>query len=300
MGRLSPTDYVGRFAPSPSGALHFGSLLAALASFLDARAHNGRWLVRMENLDHSREAPGAADLILHTLEAFHLHWDGNVLFQSQRREAYRQALDQLLQDGTTYPCHCSRQRIQEIGGIYDGHCRQQPASASDTSATRIKVPAANWSFTDRIQGQFEQNLAQQCGDFVLHRRDGIPAYQLAVVVDDGWQGITDIVRGFDLIESTPRQLYLQSRLGLPAPRYAHIPTASNQAGQKLSKQGLARPLDASHAQQAIYQALKFLGQNPPQMLLEEVATTQIDWAIRHWDIQRVPKLANIPVEPEPE
>lgn len=297
MGRLSPTPYIGRFAPSPSGALHFGSLLAALASFLDARAHQGSWLVRMEDIDPAREPPGAADLILRTLDAFQLHWDGAVLYQSQRLEAYQQALEQLRQQDLIYRCNCPRQRIQALRGIYDGHCRHHRPPGSDTCSIRIKVPDQQWGFDDRILGKYQQHLLRDSGDFVLHRRDALPAYQLAVVVDDAWQGITDVVRGSDLLDSTPRQLYLQTTLGLPAPRYAHIPVASNSQGLKLSKQNMARPLDPAQAPEAMHQALTFLGQQPAGRLKKEPVGTQLDWAIRHWDIQQVPKLANIPVEP---
>lgn len=289
--------YVGRFAPSPTGPLHFGSLLAALASFLDARSRQGRWLVRMEDLDRAREFPGAANSILSTLEAFQLHWDGDVLFQSRRFEAYQYALEYLRGKGLLYPCNCPRQRMQSLRGLYDGHCRQHPPAPEDSCAVRIKVPNEVWSFQDRIQGTCEQNLARDCGDFVLYRRDNVPAYQLAVAVDDDWQNITHIVRGYDLLDSTPRQLYLQNALEISQPVYAHIPLASSDSGQKLSKQNLARPLDAANAGESLYQALKFLGQQPPGALRHEAPATQIAWAISHWDIQTVPKLATIPVGP---
>lgn len=289
--------YVGRFAPSPTGPLHFGSLLAALASFLDARSRQGRWLVRMEDLDRDREPPGAADTILATLEAFHLQWDGDVLFQSQRLEAYQHGLDHLRDKGLLYKCNCPRQRLRLLQGVYDGHCRQQPPAPGDPWAARIRVPDETWSFHDRIQGFHAQNLARECGDFVLYRRDGIPAYQLAVTIDDDWQRVTHIVRGYDLLDSTPRQLYLQHVLGLPLPVYAHIPLASSTSGAKLSKQNLARPLDTNNASESLYRALRFLGQKPPHALREETPETQIAWAIGQWDIQTVPKLATIPVDP---
>lgn len=289
--------YVGRFAPSPTGPLHFGSLLAALASFLDARSRQGRWLVRMEDLDRAREPPGTANTILSTLEAFQLHWDGDVLFQSQRSEAYQRALEHLRAKDLLYACNCPRQRIRLLRGVYDGHCREHPPAPGNPCAARIKVPDEVWSFVDRIQGICEQNLARDCGDFVLYRRDHVPAYQLAVTVDDNWQGITHIVRGYDLLDSTPRQLYLQRALGIPQPVYAHIPLASSDSGQKLSKQNLARPLDIANASESLHQALRFLGQKPPDTLRRETPGTQIEWAIHHWDIQTVPKLATIPVEP---
>ncbi|HBX36965.1 MAG TPA: tRNA glutamyl-Q(34) synthetase GluQRS, partial [Pseudohongiella sp.] len=281
----------------PSGALHFGSLLAALASYLDARAHRGQWLVRMEDLDPAREPPGAADQILRTLEAFGLHWDGQIVYQSQRQAAYFEALEQLQHQSLTFPCTCSRKRIKAIGGVYDGKCRQRQSPPRHDFATRLKVTDEMVCVADQIQGDFAQNLLHHCGDFILQRRDGLIAYQLAVVVDDAWQQVTDIVRGYDLLDSTPRQVFLQRLLGYPAPEYAHIPVAANDLGQKLSKQHFARPLLASESQQVIYKALEFLGQLPPPELASETTSIQIDWAIEHWDIHSVPKLANIPVSP---
>lgn len=288
-------SYTGRFAPSPSGALHFGSLLAALASYLDARAHKGQWLVRMEDLDPDREPPGAADQILSTLEAFGLHWDGPVIYQSNRHDAYHQALSDLHRAGLLYPCDCSRRRVRELGGIYDGLCRHKQPQLMDDHALRVRVSTENTVVNDIIQGTCSQHLQTHCGDFIVRRRDGLTAYQLAVVVDDAWQQITRVVRGYDLLESTPRQFYLQQLLRLPHPEYAHIPVASNSQGQKLSKQHFARPLSQSEARDSIFQALLFLGQHPPAAMLTSPPEEQLRWAISHWDIQQVPKLANIPV-----
>lgn len=288
-------SYIGRFAPSPSGALHFGSLLAALASYLDARAHKGRWLVRMEDLDPAREPPGAADQILSTLDAFGLHWDGPVIYQSNRQDAYHQALSELNQAGLLYPCDCSRRRVRELGGIYDGHCRDKKTPPNGDHALRVCVGTKHTVVNDIIQGSYSQHLQTHCGDFIARRRDGLIAYQLAVVVDDAWQQITRVVRGYDLLESTPRQFYLQHLLRLPHPAYAHIPVASNAQGQKLSKQHFARPLSQSEAGDSIFQALVFLGQHPPTAMHQNPPEEQLSWAIRHWDIQQVPKLANIPV-----
>lgn len=286
---------IGRFAPSPSGALHFGSLLAALASFLDIRARGGQWLLRMEDLDPAREPPGAADQILSTLEDLALTWDGPVLYQSQRLDAYDAALAALENRGLTYPCDCSRQRVRALGGVYDNLCRTRPSAPAGSSATRFKVPDEVVVVEDRIQGRYAQHLRLDCGDFVLRRRDGLTAYQLAVVVDDQWQGITDILRGHDLLDSTPRQLALQQALGYRQPEYAHIPVASNHRGQKLSKQHFARPLQRDNASDYLYQALVFLCQQPPADLRRAPCAEQLTWAIPHWDIQRVPKLATIPV-----
>lgn len=289
----SPPGPVGRFAPSPSGALHFGSLLAALASFLDIRQRGGRWLVRMEDLDPDREPPGAADEILRLLEAFQLHWDGEVIYQSQRLEAYAEALRHLEEWGLTYPCSCTRRRVRDLGNRYDGYCARHPGAVRQPAAIRVRVPAGAITFDDRIQGRQSFDLSAICGDFIIRRKDGLFAYQLAVAVDDGHQQITEVLRGSDLLDSTPRQIHLQRTLGLAVPRYAHIPVASNAAGQKLSKQHFARPLDAGHAGAYLYDALAFLGQSPPSGLRGAAAGELLEWGIRHWDIQKVPRVANI-------
>lgn len=288
-------NIIGRFAPSPSGALHFGSLLAALASYLDVRARGGQWLLRMEDLDPAREPAGAADQILLTLEDLALTWDGPVLYQSRRQEAYEAALATLAEQGLTYACDCSRQHVRALGGIYDNSCRTRLTPPAGSSATRFKVPDQEYMVDDRIQGRYKQHLLNDCGDFVLRRRDGLIAYQLAVVVDDQWQGVTDVLRGYDLLDSTPRQIALQQALGYSQPVYAHIPVASNHHGQKLSKQHFARPLQRDNASDYLYEALMFLRQQPPAELREAPPAEQVAWAIPNWDIQRVPKLATIPV-----
>lgn len=285
-------DYIGRFAPSPSGLLHFGSLVAAVASFLDARAHRGRWLLRMEDLDPAREPPQAAAHILRTLEAFSLHWDGEVLYQSTRLTAYREALAQLHSQGLIYACDCTRQQIQAMGGIYDNRCRQRQ-TAVQHGALRVQIPDRTIVFDDLIQGTQAQELMRECGDFVLLRKDGLFAYQLAVVVDDAWQNITHVVRGADLLPSTARQICLQHYLAYPTPRYAHIPVAVNAAQQKLSKQHFATPIDHSKPSPLLMQALQFLGQAAPASLAQAHPEALLQWASEHWDIQAVPKLANI-------
>lgn len=284
--------YVGRFAPSPTGELHFGSLLAALASYIDAKHHQGRWLLRMEDLDPEREPAGAASSILHALESFGLCWDGPVLYQSTRLDAYQDALDKLAGAGMIYPCSCSRQRIRALGGTYDGRCRTHPPKPGH-HALRLRVGTASPGFTDLIQGQFQQSLETAGGDFIVRRRDGLFAYQLAVVVDDHYQDISHIVRGADLLDSTPRQIHLQQLLGATTPVYAHIPIAVNALNQKLSKQHFAEALDPEQIPQQLHQALCFLGQNPPADSCREDVRQQLQWAVSNWDIQRVPKLANI-------
>tara|TARA_R110002049_G_scaffold58547_8_gene159089 strand:+ start:1564 stop:2454 length:891 start_codon:yes stop_codon:yes gene_type:complete len=291
----SKADYIGRFAPSPSGPLHFGSLIAALASYLDARAHHGQWLLRMEDLDPSREPPQAAGQILEALEAFGLHWDGPVLYQSSRLPAYRDALQRLQQEGLIYACDCTRQQIQGLGGVYDNRCRDRKDVPQDC-ALRVKVADRTIHFRDEIQGATQQQLLRECGDFVLLRKDGLFAYQLAVVVDDAFQNISCIVRGSDLLDSTPRQIYLQQCLGFETPQYAHFPVAVNEDNQKLSKQHFAAPLDHKTPLPALLRALKFLGQPLSEELAEGDIANVLQWAIAHWDIQAVPKLANIRLE----
>ncbi len=286
------TGYIGRFAPSPSGPLHFGSLVAATASFLDARHHHGKWLLRMEDLDPAREPPEAAGQILAALELHGLHWDGPVLFQSRRLDAYADALKTLEIQQRLFACTCSRQQIQADGGVYDGRCRFRKLSHAG-AALRVRVEDTVITFDDRIQGSQSQSLERDCGDFVLLRKDGLFAYQLAVVVDDAEQGITDIVRGSDLLDSTARQKFLQGLLQLPAPRYAHVPVAVNARGQKLSKQHFARPLDLAQVVPSLLLALDFLGQRPEPALISGSAQEVLLWGAEHWDIQAVPKLANI-------
>lgn len=291
----SKADYIGRFAPSPSGPLHFGSLIAALASYLDARAHHGQWLLRMEDLDPGREPPQAAGQILEALEAFGLHWDGQVLYQSSRLPAYRDALHRLQQEGLIYACDCTRQQIQGLGGVYDNRCRDRK-DVPQECALRVKVADRSIHFEDEIQGATQQQLLRECGDFVLLRKDGLFAYQLAVVVDDAFQNISSIVRGSDLLDSTPRQIYLQQCLGFETPQYAHFPVAVNEDEQKLSKQHFAAPLDYKTPLPALLRALKFLGQPVSKELAEGDIASVLQWAIAHWDIQAVPKLANIRLE----
>lgn len=281
---------IGRFAPSPTGPLHFGSLLAALAGYLDMRARGGRWLLRIEDLDPPREQPGAADSILHTLDAFGLHWDGPVVYQSQRLDAYHAALEQLLRQGHAYRCNCSRKQLKARAAmpLYDGYCRLHTPPTSAACAIRVIHSEAEQQFNDRIQGARHYQWPPGRGDFVVFRRDGLFAYQLAVVVDDAAAGITDILRGSDLIDETPHQNTLQRLLGLATPRYAHIPVVTNTSGQKLSKQNLAPAIDPRDRQQLLLRALKLLGQSPPGELVDAQRDELLLWAIAHWNITRVP------------
>ncbi len=289
------SSYVGRFAPSPTGPLHFGSLFAAIASFLDARANEGLWLLRMEDLDPPREPEGAAEQILQQLQDFHLLWDADVLYQSTRIPAYDEVLTSLETKELCFNCSCTRPQVREMGSVYDGHCRDLEIKESEQSAVRFLTEPVDVSFTDGVCGHYSQNIEQDVGDFVIKRKDGLYAYQLAVVVDDEYQQITHVVRGADLLDSTPRQIFLQQQLGYRTPVYAHIPILLNDQGQKLSKQHFAKAIDSNNAKELVFRSLALLGQNPPQALLREQVRPQLDWAIEHWDIQAVPKLANIPL-----
>lgn len=278
--------YIGRFAPSPTGALHFGSLVTAVGSYLHARQQGGRWLVRIEDLDTPRVVNGADKAILQTLQRFGMDWDGEVMYQSQRQHAYQHALDTLISQQLIYPCTCSRQRLK--GNIYDGHCQHNAMNLTQPHALRIKMTIPTLQFTDQLQGAICQNMYTDIGDFIVKRKDGLFAYQLAVVVDDAAQGVTHVVRGCDLIDTTTRQLYLQQQLGLPTPQYTHLPIIVNTAGLKLSKQNHAPVIDQQPVLPLLYKALELLGQNPPPALRNERLQIFWDWAIAHW------KTANIP------
>jgi glutamyl-Q tRNA(Asp) synthetase len=292
--------YCGRFAPSPSGPLHFGSLIAAVGSYLDARSRGGRWLVRIEDLDSPRVVRGASEDILRTLAACGMEWDGRVVRQSTRLDAYHAALHELRQRGALYPCACSRREIADSGiagiegYVYPGTCRRGVPEGRRARAWRVATSSAVVGFDDAVQGHVEQNLREEIGDFVLYRSDGIYAYQLAVVIDDAEQGVTAVVRGADLLESTPRQIHLQRLLDLPAVRYAHLPVAVNARGEKLSKQTLARAVPREKAAHALTEALRFLGQEPPQAPERASLSELWEWALEHWSVRRVPRVRSRP------
>jgi len=285
--------YTGRFAPSPTGPLHFGSLVAALASWLDARAAGGAWLLRIEDLDKPREQPGAADAILLQLESLGLTWDGAVLYQSARGASYRAALEALERLGATYPCGCTRSEIADsalaIDGarVYPGTCRGGLAPGRHARATRVRTASEPIRFADRVQGEVAQSVGREIGDFVLCRADGVIAYQLAVVVDDAEQGITDVVRGADLLDSTARQIWLQQLLGYPTPRYLHLPAAVNSRGEKLSKQTGAPAVDAAHPLRELARALAFLGQPVAEA---GSAHEMLQRALERWDASLIPRV----------
>ena len=256
---MENSDYIGRFAPSPSGELHFGSLIAALGSYLQARSQSGRWLVRIEDIDPPREVPGAADAILRQLEHYGLNWDGEVMWQSRRHDAYRERLAWLKAQGLSYYCTCTRARIQRVGGTYDGHCRDLHLGP-ENAALRLRQTRPVLGFHDGLRGDIttDEKLARE--DFIIHRRDGLFAYNLAVVVDDHSQGVTEIVRGADLIEPTVRQISLYQHFGWQPPDYIHLPLALNSDGNKLSKQNHAPSLSAGDPRPEIVRALRFLNQ----------------------------------------
>lgn len=295
--------YIGRFAPSPTGPLHFGSLVAAVAGYADARANGGRWLLRIEDLDPPREIPGAAESFPRVLERYGLHWDGAILRQSTRAAAYRAALDQLRAGNKIFACGCTRAQLEDtpLGAtgehIYPGTCRDGLAPGRSARSWRLRVDSTLITFDDCIQGPQSQNLALAAGDFVLRRADGLWAYHLAVVVDDREQGITDIVRGADLLPSTPRQIWLQRQLGAPVPRYAHVPAAVNAAGEKLSKQTRAVPLPMDSPVAPLCAAWRFLNQPAPSWELS-TAEEFWHWAIAHWDVRNVPALTMLRRQPD--
>lgn len=299
--------YRGRFAPSPTGKLHFGTLIAAVGSYLDAKANKGEWLVRIEDVDLLRRVEGMDSDMLSTLEALGFEWDGEVVYQSQRTQYYEDALQALLGKQSIYRCTCSRKLLAETSpdgdsnNIYPGTCRDKTPASDAEYALRIRVDTRNdkrddsgtISFDDGVMGRQGQQLASECGDFIIKRRDGLFAYQLTVAVDDALQGITDIVRGADLIDSTPRQIYLQQCLGYSTPAYSHLPLAVDSHGQKLGKSTSAQAVDTTRVTQSLHAALAHLGQQPPDELKQTSIAEFWQWAIQHWNIHSVPQQAHI-------
>lgn len=287
-----PNRYRGRFAPSPTGPLHFGSLVAALASYADARHNRGEWLVRMEDVDEIRAVPGAADDILRTLERFGFEWDGGIMIQSQRKGHYLEVIDSLLREGHAYHCGCSRAEIGEgarhgiEGPVYPGTCRNGLPPGKKPRTVRLLTDNLPIRFDDRIFGPQQQSVSHDIGDFVIRRADGFTAYQLAVVVDDQEQGINQVVRGADLLASTPRQILLLQRLGFDRPHYAHVPLVLDAQGRKLSKQDRAHPVNSATPLPALLEAWAFLCQDaPPEM---PVTIREFwPWAIANWNMRKL-------------
>lgn len=286
--------YIGRFAPSPSGSLHFGSLIAALGSYLQARHQCGQWLVRIEDIDPPREVAGAADDILRTLEAHHLHWDQSVFWQSQCYQRYEQTLSKLSEQQLTYACHCTRAQIKQRGALYDGHCREL-ALSSKGNAIRFRQDHSVVEFYDILQGKVCNQQPTQ--DVVLKRKDGLYAYNLAMVSDDIAQGVTEVVRGADLLQPTFGQIALYRALEQPEPVYFHLPVAVSKPGFKLSKQNHASPIDSRKAATNLFEALHFLGQQPPKDMQHCSVEEVLDWGIAHWNMAHLPQSREIQVFP---
>jgi glutamyl-Q tRNA(Asp) synthetase len=288
--------YVGRFAPSPTGPLHFGSLLAAIASYLQARKAGGRWLLRIEDIDPPREQPGSDKLILDVLEAYGFEWDGPVSYQSSFRDKHIATIEQLIASGFAYLCSCSRRDLANVpkgplGAIYPGTCRHSHKSGE--TAIRIRTTDESIEFVDRLQGRYTTRLESASGDFVIRRRDGLVAYHLAVVRDDADQGITEVVRGIDLLDTTPRHIHLQNLLKIQTPAYVHIPVAENSKGQKLSKLTGAPAVSIENSRATLVGALRALGQSAPDELSTATLTDIWAWAIDHWQLSALKKQKNI-------
>lgn len=300
---MTKPAYRGRFAPSPTGELHFGTLLAAVGSYLQASSQHGEWLLRIEDVDTTRRVPGAADALLRALDAFGFEWQGEVVYQSQRTELYESALATLTGKDLIYPCTCSRKQlagedpVTQSAQVYDGRCRQRHLPVREAHAQRLRVADQLIGFDDQVMGHFQQQLARECGDFIIKRKDGLFAYQLAVVVDDGEQGVTEVVRGADLLDSTPRQIYLQQRLGYAQPAYLHLPLLLDTHGQKLGKSTGAAALNPARPVAALHAALRLLGQLPPEELARDTLAELWQWAITHWQSQLIPQ-QNLIITPQ--
>lgn len=277
--------------------MHLGSLYTALASYLQARSRHGKWLLRIDDLDTPRNVPGASEAILQTLTDFGLHWDDRVYYQSEQSEAYRAALQELHSQNLVYACICTRKTLRQSAledprhsNIYPGHCRGRQHSRNQPHALRIETDLTPVAFSDQLQGDVEHILARQHGDFIIKRRDRIIAYQLAVVVDDHAQQVTEVVRGFDLLDSTPRQIYLQRKLGFPVPRYMYVPIVTDSQGSKLSKQTHAEAVNTRNIGRTLHLLLTLLQQDPPRELQNSPVEELLNWAVHNW---RPEKLTNI-------
>jgi glutamyl-Q tRNA(Asp) synthetase len=294
------TRYRGRFAPSPTGPLHFGSLVAATGSYLDARHQQGEWLLRIEDLDPPREIAGASDSIIRTLQQLGIAWDGPISYQSQRSHIYDEALERLWQRDCLYDCGCSRKEIAdtavvtEAGPVYPGTCRNGLPPGRSPRSVRVRVDSAICSVRDRLQAPLQQQLASEVGDFIVRRTDRLFSYQLAVVADDAEQQISDVVRGADLLDSTPRQMYLQRLLGLPTPSYLHLPVAVDHKLAKLSKQSFAQPVTPDDRHSAVIDVLRFLRQELPDSPHDASSDELWQWAIEHWDVTPLPACRTLP------
>ncbi len=298
MAKKKPACYIGRFAPSPTGPLHFGSLLAATASYLEANANSGRWLLRIEDIDPPRASPHAEKYIVQALESYGFEWHGGVQFQSREIARHLALVEKLLAEGVAYPCSCSRQDLAivprgPLGSIYPGTCRRGCTGVD--VAVRIRTNSVPVAFHDALQGRQEQRLESDSGDFVIRRRDGLIAYHLAVVADDFAQGVTHVVRGIDLLDSTPRQIYLQEVLGYATPDYAHIPIGTNPSGEKLGKSTGAAAIPTDEVRPTLVEALTALGQNPPAELAECHLDAIWSWARENWNMSVLAGQTRLPM-----
>lgn len=281
--------YIGRFAPSPTGPVHFGTLVAAVGSYLQAKTNRGKWLIRIDDVDITRKIEGADTDILNTLAGFGFEWHDHIVYQSEHNQHYQQALAALNEQSLVFPCTCSRKKLAETENrIYPGTCRHRVFEENKPHALRLRANNITLGFNDRVMGEQWQNIKNQCGDFIIKRRDQLFAYQLAVVVDDALQGITEVVRGADLLDSTARQIYLQQLLGYKTPAYCHLPLVIDTAGNKISKSRDAGRIDLHNKETQLCQALLFLGQILPDALHTTSINTIWQWAIENWDTSRIP------------
>lgn len=295
----SSVSTIGRFAPSPTGNTHFGTLLAATASYLQAKSSQGKWLVRIEDIDVTRSVPGADTAILHTLENYGFEWDGEIVYQSTRTHFYEQALEILIENSRVFPCQCTRKQLTSFPhNVYPGTCRHRQLGKNRDDALRLRCDSRQIDFNDGVLGWQHADIDKDCGDFIIKRRDGLFAYQLAVVVDDALQGVTEVVRGVDLLDSTPWQIYLQQLLGYPQPTYLHIPLAIDDAGNKLSKSRGAASIENRPPVDVLLNVLSFLGQQPPTELSHGDIDILWKWAIENWQVDRIPKQAAIAIRVE--
>ena len=299
---MSPQPpYRGRFAPTPSGPLHFGSLIAATGSYLQAKSQHGEWLLRIDDIDPPREQKGAADDILKILEGFGFEWDSEVLYQSSRTQRYQEAVDELIQQHIAYACSCSRKELLKnakqtnSGTVYPGFCRNKSLNITAETSTRLRCDNNPVRFEDLIQGNQCIDMKNHIGDFILQRRDRLFSYHLASGIDDAEQKITEVIRGADLLNCTPCHIHVQRRLNLPSPYYHHLPLAINETGQKFSKQTHASPIEVKHSVVLLYNTLKFLGQEPPIHLIDSSQKDIWEWAKTNWRLDLVPKKIQITV-----
>ena len=288
---MQKSAYIGRFAPTPSGPLHFGSIIAALGSYLQARTHHGDWLVRIEDIDQPRAKPGADKKILEQLERLGMYWDDQVVYQSSRTTLYQSALEKLDSENLVFPCSCTRKDV--LNKPYPGTCRKTTSNNKTNPSYRLITNNKLIKIKDKLQGVYSQRLETDVGDFIIKRADGLFAYHLAVVVDDAEQGVTEIVRGNDLLDSTPCQIYLQQLLGLSTPDYLHLPLAVDNTGNKLSKASDAEVANTNDPVITLLQALDFLGQMPPAQLSNSSVEDVMKWATKNWDLKKIPKSKEI-------